>query len=207
MLGYSHFQAANLLWRLQHGELPHNLYPKVWWLSIGSNDLASGGCSEEATVLGVMRIAEELAAATPDAEVVIQGILPRSSRSDGSLDSRGFGHHIFARPHSQKYKANQAKSHYLLWPSIQHINSELEKFCQKQDHMIYFDASSLFVGSMGNAHFQSQTQYIVSELMPDYTHLSLKGYQVLGDRVESELRRIIYYEDDRNDVEEAAHFL
>jgi hypothetical protein len=62
-----------------------SLSTNVWWLLVGTNDLGRGGCSEEATVLGILRTAEELHYSHPDAVIVIQGILPRSNRPDGSL--------------------------------------------------------------------------------------------------------------------------
>lgn len=38
-LGIAGDTAPNVLWRLMHGEMPTNLKPKVWWLSLGNNDL------------------------------------------------------------------------------------------------------------------------------------------------------------------------
>lgn len=39
-LGIAGDTCANVLWRLLHGEMPDNFNPKVWWLSLGMNDLA-----------------------------------------------------------------------------------------------------------------------------------------------------------------------
>jgi hypothetical protein len=39
-LGIAGDTAPNVLWRLLHGEMPDYLQPKVWWLSLGNNDLA-----------------------------------------------------------------------------------------------------------------------------------------------------------------------
>jgi hypothetical protein len=38
-LGIAGDTAPNVLWRLLHGEMPDYLTPKVWWLSLGNNDL------------------------------------------------------------------------------------------------------------------------------------------------------------------------
>jgi hypothetical protein len=115
--------------------MPKRLYTKVWWISIGANDLTLGGCSEEAVVLGILRIAEEVASRDKNAAVVIQGILPRSTRSDGSVEPRAFGHHVFAAPHNAQTKVKQARDHYQFWPSIQNINKELAAFCEKHNHL------------------------------------------------------------------------
>ena len=38
-LGIAGDTAPNVLWRLMHGEMPDFFAPKVWWLSLGNNDL------------------------------------------------------------------------------------------------------------------------------------------------------------------------
>ena len=78
-------KTTNLLWRMQHGEMPDNLQAKIWWIMIGANDLALAMCSEDVTILGILRVAEEIAHHHPQSKVVIQGLLPRSNHRDGSL--------------------------------------------------------------------------------------------------------------------------
>jgi lysophospholipase L1-like esterase len=39
-LGIAGDTCPNVLWRLMHGEMPEKFNPKVWWLSLGLNDLA-----------------------------------------------------------------------------------------------------------------------------------------------------------------------
>lgn len=198
---------ANLLWRIQNGEMPDSLHAKVWWILIGTNDLVHGECSEEAIILGVLRLAEEIAAKRPGEVVVIQGLLPRTPHADGSLTSSSSLiqtkkiMHATSRHSSRHYFK---PDDYPLWPSIQLINSELENFCAKHEHMIYFDAASLFLGSMGNEHFQSSQKVILKELMPDYAHLSLKGYEIMAKVVSKELNRIIYEDDEDNHKSDAS---
>ena len=73
------------MWRIQHGELPDDLQAKVFWILVGANDLALAMCSEDAVLLGILRVAEEIAHKHPTSKVVIQGLLPRSNHRDGSL--------------------------------------------------------------------------------------------------------------------------
>jgi lysophospholipase L1-like esterase len=205
---------SNLLWRIQNGEMPRNLNPKVWWLLIGANDLVRGECSEEAIILGILKLAEEIQTIRPESVVVIQGLLPRTFHPDGSLtlnkklsaqaepDTRGLrliGNRTqpqkFNNPNKkQYYKRNQ----YPLWPSIQLINQELARFCENHEHIVYFDAASLFLGSLGNEHYQSAQKFILKDLMPDYAHLNALGYQVMAKEIAKELNRIIYENDETN---------
>lgn len=42
----------------------------------------------------------------------------------------------------------------------------------------------------------------MQELMPDYMHPSVKGYQLLADLMQNEIKRIMFDDDEENDVEE-----
>jgi lysophospholipase L1-like esterase len=74
-LGIAGDTAPNVLFRLMHGEVAEKLHPKVYWLSVGMNDLSRMQCSEEVTVLGILRVVEELLLRT-DSHVVINSVLP-----------------------------------------------------------------------------------------------------------------------------------
>ncbi|CAB9508783.1 Platelet-activating factor acetylhydrolase IB subunit gamma [Seminavis robusta] len=339
----------NILWRIKHGEIPKSLDPKVFWLIMGTNDLALGMCSEEVVTLGIMRIAEELHHQYPTSIVVIQGILPRSNHKDGSLEGKtsggGGGHfgrgnkdpreaaikrakkkakqeamakanggkqppltamspanggggrqlrltsttnnpmdvfldnyldqyndtevtnqlmedywgphvpsmdeeyeyeHEYEHdqqateerrdleegetksakpesvtvigkpkesytyqdkdkviPESQQHKTKLPHFDFYLWPSIKAINKELEGFCAKHEHLVYFDADDLVLGSIGNEHYRAAHKTIITALMPNYVHLSYQGHQVVLNVLNDELKRIIYDDDEENDIETA----
>jgi lysophospholipase L1-like esterase len=182
---------------VQNDEMPKSLDPKVWWLLIGANDLVRGQCSEEAVIVGILRLADEIAMKRPGSIVVIQGILPRSSFADGALSpSHTKSKSGQYRPHRKEYFKTE---HYPLWPSIKVINAELERFCEKHEHMVYFDASRLFFGNLGNEYFQSSDSTLLKELyMSDFAHPSVQGYRILAKVMGKELNRIIYDNDEDN---------
>ena len=194
-----------MLWRINHGEVPDDVTAKVWWISIGSNDFARGGCSEEATVLGILHVAETIAGRFPEDRVVIQGILPRSMNGDGYLSpvytSSSGGKHFFGKRQKDSFYADEARKNQQLWPSIQHVNRELMEFCKKHATIVYVDVNALFVGSVANALYKSKSVQIVSELMPRYDgRLSLQGHKKLHKVILDELYEIIEEENDANDV-------
>ena len=82
-LGIAGDHIANLLYRIQNGELK-NADSKVFWLLIGTNDLTVR-CSEEVVLLGIVHVVEEIRKARPGSIVVVNGLLPRTSRMDGRL--------------------------------------------------------------------------------------------------------------------------
>jgi hypothetical protein len=189
--------------------MPPTLKAKVWWIAVGSEDLARGGCSEEAAELGILRVAEEVHWYHPNDVVVIQGMLPRSNLPGGQLSDAALRSHAsssvlpsFLRRNSKSGGSNEdAVRGVALWPSIERINGQLAQFCEQHTKMIYFDASDLFLGTTGNQYYRSHGQEIVKDLMPDFVHPSAEGMQILAQRMEKELMRIINQGDEANDVE------
>jgi hypothetical protein len=56
--------------------MSENFEPKVWWIVLGMNDLSRMLCSEEVTVIGVLRVVEEILNNRPNSRVVINSLLP-----------------------------------------------------------------------------------------------------------------------------------
>jgi len=76
-LGIAADQIPNLLFRLQVARYGQYLQPKVWWILIGSNDMAMAWCNVEAVLAGNIAVIEEIRETQPGAVVVINSILPR----------------------------------------------------------------------------------------------------------------------------------
>lgn len=159
--------------------MPENLNAKVWWILIGINDLALSTCSEDATILGILRVAEEVAFRNSHSKVVIQGLMPRSNHGDGTL-------------HPPKRKRG---SDYYIWPSIEEINGELKGFCDKHEQFIYFDAKDLFV-QWENVKSVVPEPRLIKDLMPNARQPNLKGHQVLMGAVEQKLQEIFFAGED-----------
>jgi lysophospholipase L1-like esterase len=186
--------------------MPAQLKARVFWILIGTNDLARGGCSEEVVLLGILRLADEIHFQHPDAVVVIQGILPRTSSKDGTLEGKNAALiskliHPASGDTERAHSALEARSRFQLWPSILNINQQLASFCEKHDHLVYFDANDLFLGSMGNEHYRAKGKTIISDLLPDMIHPSFDGYRIMAKVIKKELGRIIHEHNESNDIE------
>lgn len=113
-----------MIFRLQNGELPTNLNPKVWWLLIGTNDLGADNCSVESIVAGNLAIIKEIQRRRPDSKIVLNSLLPRTQREDGIIDD--------------------------LWGQIVEINHRLEGFAQRMEGVDFFNATSIFLNDKGD---------------------------------------------------------
>ena len=84
-LGFSGDTAANVLWRLQQGEVA-GLHPRVVMLLIGTNDTGVAGRSAADTQRGIDAVVADLEVRLPDAKILLLGILP-SAISDAKSAS------------------------------------------------------------------------------------------------------------------------
>jgi lysophospholipase L1-like esterase len=113
-------QTVNLLYRLQNGGIG-DLHPDIFWLLIGTNDLAgaeaenskSTKCSVESIVAGNIAIIEELKRMRPGVTVVINSLLPRPA----------------------KY-----------WRFLSSVNDRLECYASTTSGVEFFNATDLFAG-------------------------------------------------------------
>ena len=141
-LGIAGDQSPHLLWRIQNGELPEDLNPKVFWLLIGINDLAVGGCNAETVVIGILGVAEEILKRKPASKLVINGILPFSENKNATLGKQ--------------------------WERILVINKQLRHFSKKHEQVEYFDATNVFIEKDGDGKLKVNTDIMPDRLHPNH---------------------------------------
>jgi len=157
-LGIAGDTSPNLLWRIQNNEMS-NLKPKVWWINIGVNDIMYSNCSEEITIMGILRVVEELLVRNSNTNadastIVINSILPVGTTSALSLE----GPHIRNR----------------YWPAIKMVNERLAKFAKKHKGVKFFDVTDMMTESRGH------NLYMKREFFIDMVHLSWEGQEGLA---------------------------
>ncbi len=178
-LGIAGDKNPNLLWRLQHGEMPRNLKSKVFWVLIGTNDfLRENHCSEEVVLMGIERVIEELLHMRPSSTIVVNGLLPRALDLDSPTVGNGSG---------QLYREGEKT----VMDAIDIVNRHLEEFCSSRDDLEYFDATDLFVDEDRRLGKGRYSKFIPKELMDDHLHPTTLGYRKWGNKIVDELRRIL----------------
>lgn len=73
-LGFSGDTTANVLWRLDHGEVD-GLHPKLAVVLIGTNNTATGETAED-TEVGIDAVVKDLEHRLPETKILLLGILP-----------------------------------------------------------------------------------------------------------------------------------
>jgi lysophospholipase L1-like esterase len=78
-LGIGGDTTANVLYRIEQGELEH-VDPRAVVLLIGTNDLGNDGATPEQTAAGIRAIVETLGRRWPGAHIVLLAVLPREQQ-------------------------------------------------------------------------------------------------------------------------------
>lgn len=146
-------QCQNVLYRLQNGEVPRTLKPKVWWLLVGVNDVRSDACSADSIVAGNIRIVEEIRRQKPNAAIVINSVLP-------------FG-------------TTELLSNNPQWTVLSEVNHRLECYARRQQQVDFFNATGIFVQSNPT----DDGIYVNPSLMPDHLHPNGEGALVWGEQI------------------------
>lgn len=163
-------QAANLIWRLQNGQLPTSSFqPRVAILFIGTNDLGAAAWGKsvrraaralKSAVPGVaervQQAAQLIRSEMPSTQVVVMALLPRSTNS-------GTGIPVQQNSHS--------------WPSIytnalQQVNARLRDYTRLDGKLHFLDCGERFLTPDRRA--------IDARLMPDALHPGPAGHRVLA---------------------------
>jgi lysophospholipase L1-like esterase len=197
-LGIAGDQTPNLLWRLENGELPPRLNPKVFVVLIGTNDLSRDYCSAENVIVGIIRNVEQLLRERPDATVVLHGLLPRTFNEEGYLnkassDVGNGGGYLNNYFHSNKIDEKTARPS--LWQDIQVINEELQGYALFRDRVEYWETNVFFqtptATTTATTNSSPNSMRIDMDLMPDGLHPSAKGYELWGYELLSKLQEFM----------------
>jgi lysophospholipase L1-like esterase len=210
-LGIPGDTVGSLLYRLQIQELDNigrdpakgdgKGGTKIIWVLIGTNDL-SFGCSDERIYAGIVNYLEELTkvigkSGMVGATIVINGILPRTSRKDGVLMTNNDG----ARrqdmdPNAPELDDDDASSttgesssmendNYIdYWLSIKRINNALKAYASQHEKIEFYDANQVFIGHVGNSFFRQKEELLMKELQYDYLHPTTLGYTLWGKDIQ-----------------------
>ena len=142
-------------------ELPDDLEPELFWILIGTNDIADN-CSPDTILMGIIRIVLELLVRRPNATLMVHGLLPRPNPE-------------YIWPAS------------IVYAPIQYVNERLACLVPAIPNAHYYDATELFVvhnGDDDTAHIR-----IDKDLMPDRLHPSPDGGRVWGSAMKQEMAK------------------
>jgi len=154
-------RTQHVLWRITEGKELEGIDPKVAVLMIGTNNAGSNSAEEIAD--GVEAIVKELRRQKPHMKVLVLGVFPRSGKPAKDLKDAGR-----VGPDELNTK-------------LPEVNKRIAKL--DDGKMVrYLDIGSKFLDKEGG---------LSKEIMPDFLHLSKKGYEIWAEAVEGPVKEML----------------
>jgi lysophospholipase L1-like esterase len=194
-LGIGGDQTGHVLWRITEGHELDYLKPKAAVIMIGTNNI--GGHTAQQIAGGVKTIVEELKRQKPHLKVLLLGVFPRGNFFDAerTLDQITAG----IQPINDELKKEK--------PDIKRLNVLVRKLEQQRGTIPAAklnkkvaqinallanldDGKSVFFKDIGK-EFLDQSGGLSGEIMPDYLHLSARGYDLWGKAIKGDLEKLV----------------
>ena len=194
-LGIGGDQTGHVLWRITEGHELDNLKPKAAVIMIGTNN--TGGHSAQQIAGGIKAIVEELKSQKPNIKILVLGVFPRGGSGDAeqSLEQITAG----IKPIDEELQKEK--------PDVTRLNALVRKLAQQKGTIPAAklnkkiaeinaiianldDGKTVFYKDIGNG-FLDQKGGLSGEIMPDYLHLSAKGYDIWGKAIKDDLEKLV----------------
>jgi lysophospholipase L1-like esterase len=192
-LGIGGDQTGHVLWRITDGHELDSLKPKAAVIMIGTNN----GHTPEQIAGGIKAIVDELKKQKPDIKVLVLGVFPRGGSGDAEQSLEQITEGIKPVNEELKKEKPDIKRLNALLKSLQQQKGtipaaklskkigEINAIISKMD-----DGKTVFYKDIGK-EFLDQNGGLSGEIMPDYLHLSAKGYDMWGKAIKGDIEKLV----------------
>lgn len=194
-LGIGGDQTGHVLWRITDGHELDQLKPKAAVIMIGTNN--TGGHTAEQIAGGIKAIVEELKKQKPGIKILVLGVFPRGGSGDAERSMQQITEGI--KPINEELKNEK--------PDLKRLNALLKSLEQKKGTIPAAklnkkigeinaiiskldDGKAVFYKDIGK-QFLDQNGGLSGEIMPDYLHLSAKGYDIWGKAIKGDIEKLV----------------
>jgi lysophospholipase L1-like esterase len=194
-LGIGGDQTGHVLWRITEGHELDHLNPKAAVIMIGTNNI--GGHTAQQIAGGITAIVEELKRQKPHIKVLVLGVFPRGNGADAELSLDQITEAM--NPINEELKKEK--------PDVKQLNALVRNLKQKRGTIPadklnkkvaeinaiitnLDDGKTVFYKDIGK-EFLDQNGGLSGDIMPDYLHLSAKGYDLWGKAIKTDLEKLV----------------
>ncbi len=193
-LGIGGDQTGHVLWRITDGHEIDSLKPKAAVIMIGTNN--TGGHSAEQIAGGIKAIVEELKKQKPNIKILVLGVFPRGNANDGELTVDQISAATKALDEELKKEKPDVKELNVLVRRLKQQKgtipaAKLNKKIGEINAIIanLDDGKTVFYKDIGK-EFLTSDGGLSGDIMPDYLHLSPKGYELWGKAIQPDLEKL-----------------
>jgi lysophospholipase L1-like esterase len=194
-LGIGGDQTGHVLWRITDGHELDHLQPKAAVIMIGTNNIF--GHSAQQIAGGIKAIVLELKRQKPDIKILVLGVFPRGNPFDAERSLEQITEGI--KPINEELKKEN--------PDVKHLNALVRKLernrgtipAEKLNKKVLQinaiiskldDGKTVFYKDIGK-EFLTENGGLSGEIMPDYLHLTPKGYDVWGKAIKGDIEKLL----------------
>jgi lysophospholipase L1-like esterase len=194
-LGIGGDQTGHVLWRITEGRELEGLNPKAAVIMIGTNN--TGGHTAEQIAGGIRAIVEELRRQKPNIKVLVLGVFPRGSASDAERSLEQIAEAV--KPINEELKKEK--------PDVPRLNALVRRMEQQRGTIPAAklnkkipeinaiiakleDGKAVFYKDIGK-EFLDANGGLSGEVMPDYLHLSARGYDIWGKAIKGDIEKLL----------------
>jgi len=194
-LGIGGDQTGHVLWRITEGHELDHLQPKAAVIMIGTNNI--GGHTAQQIAGGVKAIVEELKRQKPHIKVLVLGVFPRGGSGDAERSRDQIARGI--KPIDEELKKEN--------PDVKRLNALVRNLEQQRGTIPAAklnkkvaeinaiiagldDGKGVFYKDIGK-EFLDENGGLSGEIMPDYLHLSPRGYDLWGRAVKGDIEKLV----------------
>jgi lysophospholipase L1-like esterase len=194
-LGIGGDQTGHVLWRITDGHELDHLKPKAAVLMIGTNN--TGGHTAEQIAGGIKAIVEELRRQKPDIKVLVLGVFPRGNGGDAERSVEQITEGV--KPINEELKKEK--------PDVKRLNAAVRDLAQQRGTIPAArlnkkipeinaiiakldDGKAVLFKDIGK-EFLDASGGLPGEIMPDYLHLSARGYDIWGKAIKADIEKLI----------------
>ncbi len=157
-------QTGHVLWRITEGKELEGISPKVAVVMIGTNN--SGRDSAEQIAEGITLIVKTIREKTPKTKVLLLGVFPRAEKAMVKI----------------KKDDKEVEVPNPIRVKLAKVNSIISKLDDGGKTVKYLDIGDKFLQTDGT---------LTKEIMPDYLHLSGKGYEIWAEAITPTLTEML----------------
>jgi len=194
-LGIGGDQTGHILWRITDGHELDHLKPMAAVIMIGTNN--TGAHSAEQIAGGIKAIVEELKKQKPEIKILVLGVFPRGGSGDAERNLEQIAEGI--EPVNEELKKEK--------PDVKRLNALLKALDQNKGTIPgaklnkkigeinaiiskLDDGKSVFYKDIGK-EFLDPDGGLSGAIMPDYLHLSAKGYDLWGKAIKGDIEKLL----------------
>lgn len=194
-LGIGGDQTGHVLWRITEGHELDHLKPKAAVIMIGTNNI--GGHTAQQIAGGIKAIVEELRHQKPHIKILVLGVFPRGNVFDAERSVEQISKGI--KPINEELKKEK--------PDVKLLNAQVRNLVQQKGTIPaeklnkktaeinaiianLDDGKTVFYKDIGK-EFLDPNGGLSGEIMPDYLHLSAKGYDIWGKAIKGDIEKLV----------------